>query len=95
VQELYEGTENTILRKNQISQLAFAEQLAAQANKLKPIKARDPTKASDKVKEYLQKKAEQDKVVKINPGMKRQITKMLSQRIEFSSSESDSSSDSK
>lgn len=91
VQEVLDGTRSSILNRDQMDRLRFAESVAAQANKLVPI--RNNLEVSAKVQAYLNQQTLKRPTVKINEQLKRQITKMISMRMEDGSEEEESASD--
>ena len=93
VADLLETNNESILSQAQLAKLKFTEQISHQANNLVPVGSRQTGKISAKVAQYLQKKEEENVRVKINPGLRRQITKMISVRLELNSDDFEDSSE--
>ena len=79
VADLLDSKKQTILSSSQIQRLKFCEEIQAQANQLKPINTTH--KVSAKVQNFLQESHKSNQSVKLNESMKRQISKMISQRL--------------
>lgn len=79
VADLLDSKKQTILSESQIQRLKFCEEIQAQANQLKPINTTH--KVSAKVQNFLQESHKSNQSVKLNESMKRQISKMISQRL--------------